>query len=230
MSFNKDNWLSERLGKPAHLCDAAPEQPPAGFSYAKVDTRDFPMLERLQRQGFIIVVTSVTFETPLPLPPQQASSLVVRHADPEDEEHVVAIARSAFSFDRFHSDPYIPDDIADDIKGEWTRNFFKGRRGDFMIVAQAGDDIAGFLLLLDKDDVLVIDLIGVAPAHQKKGAGKAMVSYAANSFGSFSVMRVGTQVANTPSVRFYEHLGFRLVAAKHVLHCHNPLSSTGGDS
>ena len=33
-------------------------------------------------------------------------------------------------------------------------------------------------------------------------------------------LRVGTQAANTPSVRLYESLGFRLSQAQFVLHHH----------
>jgi RimJ/RimL family protein N-acetyltransferase len=47
-----------------------------------------------------------------------------------------------------------------------------------------------------------------------------MIAFAARSLPQFTTMRVGTQIANIPSIRLYEAMGFRLVGAQHILHCH----------
>ena len=48
-----------------------------------------------------------------------------------------------------------------------------------------------------------------------------MIAFVESQFAP-SVIAVGTQVANLPSVRLYEKLGFRLAAAQYVFHFHNP--------
>lgn len=72
--------------------------------------------------------------------------------------------------------------------------------------------------------MLVIDLIAVAPQVARQGLAQEMIAFiAANGTGDGhrpSGLRVGTQAANTPSVRLYESLGFRLVKAQFVLHHH----------
>lgn len=119
----------------------------------------------------------------------------------------------------------MPQATADAIKRAWAGNFFEGRRGDGMLVAEHEGRLAGFLQLLwGNDACLVIDLIGVDPAFQGRGIGRGMILHAArHGTGCGPVprsMQVGTQAANTPSVRLYESLGFRLASAQHVLHYH----------
>ena len=99
-------------------------------------------------------------------------------------------------------------------------NYFSGKRGDSLVVGEAGGVAAGFLLLLQSDEKLVIDLIAVAEDHRGAGIGRGMIAFAAASFPQLKTMQVGTQIANIPSIRLYERLGFRMVDAQHILHCH----------
>ena len=52
------------------------------------------------------------------------------------------------------------------------------------------------------------------------GAGRAMIGFASANCDCAGSAVVGTQVANIPSVRLYETLGFRLTAARYVFHYH----------
>jgi ribosomal protein S18 acetylase RimI-like enzyme len=90
-----------------------------------------------------------------------------------------------------------------------------------MIVANYGDKIAGFLQLLHIGaDQLVIDLIAVDKTHQGHGIASEMIAFAQNNTDR-STIKVGTQVANIPSIRLYEKLGFRLCESYYVFHYHN---------
>ena len=144
----------------------------------------------------------------------------MRPARNDDADAVVRVAGAGFSKSRFHADPQIDRVIANRIKADWAGNFFAGKRGDWMVVAEREGQIAGFLQLLGRDGHLVIDLIAVDSAARGKRLATNMIEHASASLMPGAPMRVGTQLANTASVRLYESLGFRLVRAEHVLHCH----------
>lgn len=233
-----DPWLAELLGRPAYrLADMLPDdtqivaqlsQGPM-FVTAKVDSADVAKTASLEAAGFRVVDTALTFEA-LPMKKvAPAGCDQVRFAQPSDRAEVSALAGAAFRFSRFHLDPMVPKHVADRIKSCWAENFFNGRRGDGMLVAENAGRIVGFLQLLwAANGVLVIDLIAAAPDNARRGIGSAMIGFASREGtgdGRRPVsLRVGTQAANIASCRLYEGLGFRLSAATMVLHHHG----TGG--
>jgi GNAT superfamily N-acetyltransferase len=224
ISLTKDVWLSDVMARPVHKAsidadaDVALDRP-HGFYFSRVPATEIRKVDALAAVGFRIVDAGVTLER------EQAGRVanggnVVRAAVPQDREAVADIARRGFKFSRFHLDPQIPRALADEIKAQWAENFFRGQRGDTMVVAEVGGKPGGFLQLLHADDgALVIDLIAVAAGHRGKGIGSAMIAWAAQH-ASGSRMRVGTQAANVGSLRFYENLGFRTVATAYVMHLH----------
>jgi ribosomal protein S18 acetylase RimI-like enzyme len=193
----------------------------AVFVYAKVPTDRPEVTQALEGVGFRVVDTNVTYDKPIPRGTRAADQTDIRMARPEDQEGTVALARTAFRFSRFHLDPAIPAETANRIKGEWAANFFRDQRGEAMILAFAGGQPAGFLqLLVPEPRTLIIDLIAVAESVRRRGLAGRMVAFAEAAFPEAQRIVVGTQIANTPSVRCYEGLGFRLSASAYVLHCH----------
>ena len=97
----------------------------------------------------------------------------LRSAGASDEQESAALARRSFGFSRFHADAQIPDTVADEIKAQWTRSYFHGRRGDAMVVAVENGRIGGFLLaLMTGDGVTGVDLVGVGQGVVgQRGAG-----------------------------------------------------------
>jgi ribosomal protein S18 acetylase RimI-like enzyme len=92
-------------------------------------------------------------------------------------------------------------------------------------VARDGGQAVGFLAALATQSegrrIAVIDLVGVAPAHQRRRIGRALtIAFIEHYRGSAAALQVGTQVANTASVRLYERLGFSLLHSQYVLHLH----------
>lgn len=227
-----DAWLSGILDRPAFRVDSV-DTPSSDWMFrlssedlfvtAKIGADRAAESGLLQDVGFRVIDAALTFET---------SALAVPSADPrvrfaraDDRAAVGQLAGSAFVFSRFHLDPAIPAWLAHRVKAAWADNFFSGRRGDGMVVAEHAGAVAGFLQLLwHPDDVLTIDLIAVAPSAARSGLARAMIGFAAaNGVGDHRRphgFRVGTQAANVPSVRLYESLGFRLSQAQFVLHHH----------
>ena len=217
-----DAWLSGILGKPVyHLSSPAEEfARPKGpaFLDAKVPVDEFATLICLQAQGFVVIDTNIQMARPAGELVQERAR--VRYANPGDALEVKRLAAGAFVYDRFHRDPALGHTAASRVKSEWAGNYFLGKRGDRMIVAEDSAGVCGFLQLLrGEDGATVIDLMAVDARSRRKGAAKSMIALAANAPGTGS-MRVGTQIANTASLVLYAALGFRIVSASYVLHLH----------
>lgn len=227
-----DPWLSGILDRPAWRvdCNSADREPLSKlnvlkpvFAYSKLGVGQIAEVSALADAGFRVVDVALTFDGVITGTPGDAGD--TRFAAIQDREAVSGIAGSAFRYSRFHLDPLVPKHLADAIKSAWAANYFDGKRGDGMIVAERNGDVVGFLQLLwTAQNDLVIDLIGVDSRWQGKGIGKALIRHAATQGtgdGRLPTrMIVGTQAANTPSVRLYESLGFRLRAAQYVMHYH----------
>lgn len=230
MALHRDSWLSQILGYDAFKADAR-ELLKTGFKndflkrtfvFSKVGTDESEVIRFVENAGFRLADTNVTFEKTVFKKEVFKSETAIRFARNGDESGVVEVARNSFHFDRFHTDGAFKKDIADTIKAEWVRNFFKGSRGDAMIVAEADGKIAGFLQMLKKDEkTWIIDLIGVSKAQRRKGIAQSMISFAENSLKDCETLIVGTQIANIPSMRLYENLGFRVKSAEYVFHFHH---------
>ena len=242
-TVHPDTWLTGILGRPAFRVDAV-DMPSSGwitrlksedlFVTAKLGAAQVVDGGLLQDLGFRTIDAALTFDASALTAP--VTDPRVRFARAEDRAAVAELAGSAFVFSRFHLDPAIPTWLANRVKAAWAESFFAGKRGDGMVVAEHAGVVAGFLQLLwSPGDVLTIDLIAVAPRSVRSGLARAMIGFAAvNGVGDRrrpSGFRVGTQAANTPSVRLYESLGFRLSQAQFVLHHHGrggPYLTKGG--
>lgn len=238
-ALRPDPWLGDVLGKPAYRLDpdADPREPDAvlaragrdgpTFVDAKVSTRDVDLVARLTAAGFRVVDVNVTLERdPDPRfdPGGPGDAVEVREAEPSDRAAIVDVAGATFELTRFHLDPHIPDKAADQVKRAWVDNYFAGGRGERLLVGVADGAPAGFLCDLAADGdaggrLRVIDLIGVGPDHQARGVGTALVArFVRDAAETCDRLRVGTQAANTGSIRFYERLGFETVETRYVLH------------
>jgi ribosomal protein S18 acetylase RimI-like enzyme len=237
----KDAWLSKVLGREAYtltltaaLLEAATGKHSQSYTHfrelqakpvfmtAKVAVTDRAGAQFLQEHGFRLIDTNLKFEKRAETPTAVSGDCVLRFAEPADRDAVMDLARRNFVFTRFHLDELIPKTTADEIKAQWAGNFFSGQRGDRLVVAVLDKKVVGFtLLLLPNNAETVIDLIAVDGAHRRQGIAAEMIAFVESQFAR-SQIAVGTQVANLPSVRLYEKLGFHLAEAQYVFHFHNP--------
>ena len=182
----------------------------------------------LEGLGFRVVDCTMTLEKPrAPTEDTTAPEHGVRMALASDESLVAALAKDSMTNSRFHLDPAIPPQLAGRIKEEWVRNFFRGTRGQWMVVAARDQAVEGFLQLLQgSDGALIVDLIAVAASARGCGLAVAMSRFAERECEtSGGAVRVGTQVSNIPALRLYTKLGFQSVSSTFVLHCHGPVSA-----
>ena len=196
-----------------------------GLFYSKVDVGDLDKISFLENLGFNLVETNVQFE-------REANPSLCFGIHKEDEmrfvkeldsQAVKSIAWDSFLYSRFHLDPMISNELANKIKAEWAENYFHGKRGDKMIVAVVNGEVVGFLLLLYKntreEEFVFIDLIAVKEEFRSQRIAQSMMAFIAYNYGPTKI-RAGTQIVNTPSVRFYEKNGFRMVGASYTFHLH----------
>jgi ribosomal protein S18 acetylase RimI-like enzyme len=174
--------------------------------------------EALEAAGFRPVETLVTFERALK-PGGGGLPDGVRLAEEADAPAVAAIAAQAFRHDRWHADPAIPDQRADAFKAAWARNAVLGR-AVAVLIAGAAQAAVGFNALMARGDVLVVDLIAVAPGQQGRGHGRHLMA-GAMAYGAakgYRRLRVGTQDSNFASIRLYESLGLKEVGRARTWH------------
>lgn len=231
----QDEWLARHVGKPVYRLtvdevfvqgqdDAAVQwqqvsQHPL-FAYTKVSAQQLTHVHHLEKLGFQLVDTNVIFQKTITRQATLPNGVEVRLAAPEDEAGCCELARTEFIYDRFHADYRLPPTVAGQVKAEWVGNFFKGQRGDQLVVACLEGQIVGFNLLLHHKDVLIIDLIATHAGYQRRGIAQGMIAFAENHAATFQTYQVGTQVANIPSVNLYEKMGFRLAQSQYVFHYH----------
>jgi GNAT superfamily N-acetyltransferase len=237
--ITNDQWFSEIMGRAVYRVDAVERTHQnelvlhardhgqgRAFYFAKVPVDRVGIVHALGRAGFNVVDVNVTFEmTARHSPPPPLVD--VGECTPKAVEAVLDIAGSCFKYTRFHLDPLIEKALAHRIKREWIRNYVLKKRGDRLFVAYVDGKPVGFLASLvgERSGVrtAIIDLVGVGAEDQRKGIGKSLVhAFAWHYRDSCTSLAVGTQVANCPSVRLYEKLGFSLAGSEYVLHKHVP--------
>jgi ribosomal protein S18 acetylase RimI-like enzyme len=218
--FVMDGPYDEGLGEYGNFCGLLHEHV---FAYCKVGSSALSHVAFLERHDFHLIDTNITFTkrvSPICIEP---ADFEIRFATPADEPQTVDLAERSFSYSRFHLDTSFSIQSANAIKGEWVRNYFRGERGDSMVIASIEGKIVAFLqLFYEKDQALVIDLIAVDRGHRGKGIGKSIISYAETYCRGFKKVKVGTQLANLASLSFYENMGFRIISSQYVFHYHNP--------
>lgn len=226
MALKPDSWLGGLLGKPAwHLSPAARDfdriaMPDAGgpcFVDAKVPVGRTDIAAKLQDAGFRLIDTNVQMERPAwPAGRSRAS----RFAVAADRTSVERIAEKGFSYSRFHLDPLIPRSVADRIKRAWAGNYFEGSRGDAMVVAEVGGEVAGFMQIIRQGDVIIYDLCAIDDRFRGKGLARDLIAFAEANIPGIELVRLGTQIANASAMRSWLADRFQFVSASYVFHYH----------
>jgi GNAT superfamily N-acetyltransferase len=196
------------------------------FYYTKIDTARVGQVRALTCAGFQVVDVNVTLRLEAPWPVYEVP-LSISKVHPEEEPVVATIAEKSFRFSRFHLDPAISTAVANRIKREWVLSYFRKERGECIYAARMDSRPVGFLAVLCSSSqdrtVRVIDLVGVEPERQSSGIGRALVGHFIQTEGPRSTMlEVGTQAANVPSLRLYERMGFLISRTQYVMHRHIP--------
>lgn len=192
---------------------------------ARVDGADISSLHALEESGFITIDGILTLALSLDGVdlPEDPAGLALRLATTDDAADVESLGRTAYTIDRFHSDPAIARDIADTVNATWARNSVLGVAADATVVARDEKGLLGFVTCkLQRDTaqhlgalIGTIVLVATAERARGRGIGISMTMKALRWFkeSGCKFVDVGTQMANIPASRLYESAGFRMVGS-----------------
>lgn len=184
---------------------------------ARIDAHDVSAAEDLCDAGFELIETLITLEVSLPEAMDRPDGIAL--AVDADREQCLAIASSAFVYDRFHADSRVPKNAADHLKRTWVANALNGRADAVLVAHGDKGEAIGFVTCMTQGDAAVIDLIAVDSGCQGHGIGKRLVKGAcAHYAGRKNVMRVGTQQNNSVSIALYKKHGFSSVKMQYTYH------------
>jgi len=198
------------------------------FAY-RVPEWDVQGVDRFKAAGFKVIETLQTFEcklheTALELPPD------VDFACPADGDECARIAEKIFHSDRFHADPEISNNAANELKKAWIQNSVSGRADKVLITRSGSGAITGFNACMLNEKTAAIDLIGVGTEYQGQGLGRLLVQAAQKHYaGRAKSLTVGTQLNNSHSIALYQSLGFTLLASSLTLHLHRHEGLSGNE-
>ncbi len=228
-NLNRDNWLSSIISKSAYRL----EKVNTGYNYSflgyedsfidtKISTNNISEINEIQKNGFELIECELSFKKSNNFfQKEYNSNVIIRLSKKRDESEIREIASKSFIQSRFYKDPNFDKKTASKIKEEWAANFFKGARGDHLIVAEKNNSVIGFLLILIKKNNLIIDLIAVDEKNRGLGIAKSMILFAEkNLMNDLRSVLVGTQLSNLSAINLYNSLGFQLISSNYAFHLH----------
>ena len=133
-----------------------------------------------------------------------------RFAKKKDLKQILEICRENPYGSRFERDSFLDKKFLFIYRATWLKNFFKKKRGDYLIVAYKKNVILGCILLKNEMENLRIDQILVKNSFKKKGIASTLISYANNHFlKKFNSIIAGTYNHNLVAKKMYKKLNFK---------------------
>jgi len=227
-----DKWLTDRIGKDAyHLSisnsnnlvylqrQLTPYAEKESFFQIRISPDFQNLVATLNALKFKQMEKLVTFLGDK-IPFSDTRHEGVRWVTNSDRRQVLDIARSAFTYSRFHRDKEFSHATANRIKVEWVDEYFKGTRDARLAVVEENGKIFGFTLIAKDKGDLVVDLIAVSKDKRGKGLGRSMIHFIRQNYNGAFPIRAGTQEHNEAAMNLYQSLGFRIVREELTFHRH----------
>ena len=192
-TWRRLDWDSARFGFPAARIESGWERESlpsivdecrrAGIRHltARCAAGDLTAVHALEAERFQLLDGIQTFSLELAGTERWALERVtVREFREADREHVLAIARAAFVYDRFHVDPALEAGVADRVNEDWVDNCCRGVMADAVFVAEEPDVIQGFVTC--KMDASrrtgVIGMVATSGSARRRGVARAITEEA----------------------------------------------------
>ena len=140
------------------------------------------------------------------------------------DNSIIKIAEKSFIYSRFTNDPNLDRKKAKLIYVDWTKNSFD-KENKYFVSYEEGNKSIGFIVFSINESVATIELVAVDKEYQNKKIGKAMMieleRFLVEEKSDVTLIKVGTQAENENAIRFYQHMGFKLVRINIIYHCWN---------
>ena len=195
----------------------------------KIDTNDTSSIHALEKMGFMIMDTLVTYSFDLRKAKNRELpvSCELRFSRKNDIESLKSLAYNSFYLDRFHVDPNYPKEKCDELHSKWIENACNGIGTDKVIVAEIEDSPVGFTTVKESNEaskilgvrIASMILSAVSPKARGKGVYTSMINEGLNYLkDKADIVEVGTQLNNYPVQRAWCTLGFKIVKSQISFH------------
>lgn len=189
---------------------------------ARCSTDRIHDLQELERGGFLLMDTLITWGCPLPFEQRDVGFRgEVRSAEPTDWQVIERIARDSFrTFSgHYHADLRLARDRVNEAYADWARRACAGEASDEMLVAMKGSSVIGFMAFRSVGSDLESRLSAVSAEARGEKAFSAMIEEVRRRGGDRpSRMIVPTHIGNLPVQKALCSLGFAPLASHHTFH------------
>ena len=143
-----------------------------------------------------------------------------RFAVKGDLKNIIKVCKQNPYGSRFEKDPLISKKFLQIYRSIWLKNFFKKKRGDYLIVSYKKNTFLGFILLIKEEKDLRIDQILVNNSFKRKGVAKTLINFSSNYFlKKYKSIVAGTYEHNSAAKKMYKKMNFkREMVTKNIYH------------
>ena len=224
--FKIDKWLSTQLGHPAYNTNNIDKS----FSFSKYINKKILISIKsnrkiknsfLKKNKIKLIEKNLTFIKNSKKEELEENFFKnIRFANSFDKKQILDIAERSFINSRFFKDKNIQRNLAKKIKRNWVLNFFRKKRGEYLIISNYKKKVVGFLLILKNKNDYIIDLIAVKKNYQNLGFGTKMIKFLENIVLKRDKVKiyVSTQSNNKDSIKLYIKNKFKVKYRKYVYH------------
>jgi dTDP-4-amino-4,6-dideoxy-D-galactose acyltransferase len=146
--------------------------------------------------------------------------IIQEYTATKPSKELEALASQAGKYSHFQNDPQFPKELFIKLYQHWIANSVNKTIADKVIVAKAGDKLAGMITVGHKNKRGDIGLLAVNAEFRGKNIGYALVKTAQKEFwqAGFKTSQVVTQEANKPACRLYEKCGHHIEKIENYYH------------
>jgi ribosomal protein S18 acetylase RimI-like enzyme len=222
-----DKWLSKQLGYPAYNSNSANVR---NFNFFKSKSKNVLISIKsnkkftntfIKKNKIKLIENNLTFfKNSKKKKIKNNYFKNIRFANNLDKRQILDIAENSFIKSRFYRDKKIKKKLARKIKRNWVLNFYKKKRGQYLIVSEFNKKVIGFLLILKNKKNYIIDLIAVKKNYRNLGFGTKMIEFIENVVLKKNKIKiyVSTQSNNKGSIKLYIKNKFKVKYRKYVYH------------
>jgi len=145
--------------------------------------------------------------------------LLISPIDEVDKPLISGIATKAFSYERFHVDPYLNPNIGNTRYRQWVENS-KSSDTQQLLKATLDGKIIGFFLVEYRDNLVYWHLTAISPEYQGRGLGARVwfSMMAQHKRDGFQKILTTISARNTPVLNLYSKLNFRFNPPEMTFH------------
>tara|TARA_Y100000031_G_scaffold127714_1_gene145559 strand:- start:399 stop:1382 length:984 start_codon:yes stop_codon:yes gene_type:complete len=193
------------------------------FIQCKVDSRNIYIAQVLENLGFMLASVDINFIKDLASIDNKKNkehNYSISSCNDKDIDYLYEMSKKAYSTTRFHTDPKITKEQADEMQALWAKNCYHQKLADKIIIVKKGNEILGYAAIEilkgisfpDNMKIANIILIAVDKKFKGKGIGKVLILESSDwaKTNGCSFLAAGTQIINNSSVKFYQKNGFKL--------------------